>query len=143
VNSEKVMSQDKSQQNELFDRGLAIRREVLGKTYVDQAIKKAASEPFLLPVQQLATEFAWGALWSRPGLERKIRSFLSMAFLAANGEYEELRSHVRGAVNNGATREEICEVLLHAGAYCGLPVALHSTRVAKEVLDEMSSERQI
>ena len=118
-------------------RGMKLRREVLGDEHVDRSLKRAASDPFLQPVQDLATEFGWGAVWARPGLEKKTRSFLSMTCLAAFGRHDELRTHIRGAVNNGATRDEIREVILHVGVYCGLPVALESTRIAKEVLDEM------
>jgi 4-carboxymuconolactone decarboxylase len=122
-----------------FTQGLAVRREVLGDAHVERSLNRAEADPFLLPIQQLATEYAWGAIWSRPGLERKTRSFLALAYLAALGKHDEFRTHVVGAVNNGATREEICEVLLQAAAYCGLPVALESTRIAKEVLDEIEA----
>jgi 4-carboxymuconolactone decarboxylase len=126
-------------QTEAFTRGLALRREVLGDTHVDRSLAAADQDPFLLPIQQLATEYAWGSIWARPGLERKTRSFLALAYLAALGRHSEFRGHVSGAVNNGATREEICEVLLQAAAYCGLPAALESTRIAKEVLDEIGA----
>lgn len=131
------MSQRDPGPSDTFNRGMALRREVLGDAHVDRALERAAQDPFLQPVQDMATEFGWGAVWSRPGLARKTRSFLSITCLAALGKAEELRTHVRGAVNNGATREEIREVILHAGVYCGVPVALECTRIAKEVLDEM------
>jgi 4-carboxymuconolactone decarboxylase len=118
-------------------RGMKLRREVLGDEHVDRSLASSGEDPFLQPVQDLATEFGWGAVWARPGLEKKTRSFLSMTCLMAMGRNDELRVHIRGAVNNGATREEIREVVLHAGVYCGMPVALQSTRIAKEVLDEM------
>ncbi|MFT5448982.1 MAG: 4-carboxymuconolactone decarboxylase [Gammaproteobacteria bacterium] len=121
------------------ERGMALRREVLGDEHVDRSLERAAGDAFLQPVQDLATEFGWGAVWARPGLEKKTRSFLSMTCLAAFGRHDELRTHIRGAVRNGATREEIREVILHVGVYCGLPVALESTRIAKEVLDEMDA----
>jgi 4-carboxymuconolactone decarboxylase len=119
------------------ERGLRLRREVLGDDHVDRSLARAGEDPMLGPVQDLVNEFGWGAVWARPGLERKVRSFLSIACLAAMGKPDELRAHLRGAVNNGATREEIREVILHAGVYCGLPVALECTRIAKEVLDEL------
>lgn len=122
-----------------FNRGLVLRRKVLGSAHVKRSLARAEEDPFLLPVQQIATEFAWGEVWSRPGLDRKTRSFLSIALLAAFGEYEEFRTHIRGAVNNGASRNEIGEVLLHVGVYCGMPAAIGSTRVAKEVLDEIGA----
>src|SRR6185369_3341641 len=102
-----------------FTQGLVVRRQVLGNAYVDDSLKRAEHDPFLRPIQQLATEYAWGAIWTRPGLERKTRSFLALAYLVALGKHSEFRGHVVGAVNNGATREEICEVLLQAAAYCG------------------------
>jgi 4-carboxymuconolactone decarboxylase len=124
---------------DLYERGMRLRRQVLGDAHVDRALARAAEDPFLQPVQDLATTFGWGAVWARPGLERKVRSFLSITCLAAMGKHDELRSHLRGAVHNGATREEIREVILHAGVYCGVPVALECTRIAKEVLDEMGA----
>ena len=123
--------------SDTYTRGMALRRQVLGDAHVDRATALAAEDPFLQPAQDMATEFGWGAVWSRPGLDRKTRSFLSITCLAAVGKPDEFRTHVRGAVNNGATREEIREVILHAGVYCGVPVALECTRLAKEVLDEM------
>jgi len=119
------------------ERGLRLRREVLGDAHVERSLARAAEDPFLQPVQELVNEYGWGAVWARPGLERKVRSFLSITCLAAMGKPDELRAHLRGAVNNGATRDEIREVLLHAGVYCGMPVALECTRIAKEVLDEL------
>jgi 4-carboxymuconolactone decarboxylase len=131
------MTQPTFDENESFKQGLQIRQEVLGKTHVDRALQAALEDPFMLPIQQLTVEYAWGKVWGRPDLPRKTRSFLSMAFLAALGKHTEFRSHVRGAVNNGATREEIAEVLLQAAIYCGMPVGLECFRLAKEVLDEM------
>ncbi|MCP5155246.1 MAG: carboxymuconolactone decarboxylase family protein [Ectothiorhodospiraceae bacterium] len=125
--------------NEAFRRGLALRREVLGEAHVERSLDRAREDPFLRVMQQLTTEFGWGTVWSRPGLPRKTRSFLAMAFLAANGKHDELRTHVRGAVRNGATRDEIAEVLLQAAVYCGFPVGLESFRIAKAVLDEMDA----
>ncbi|MCB1740557.1 MAG: carboxymuconolactone decarboxylase family protein [Gammaproteobacteria bacterium] len=131
------MSDDAFEHNERFERGLALRRAVLGDAHVQRSLDKAAEDPFMVAIQQLTTEFGWGEVWARPGLERKTRSFLSMAFLAARGKTDEFKTHVRGAVNNGASREEISEVLIQAAVYCGFPVALECFRLAKEVLDEM------
>ena len=131
------MSDAQTRSNEVYARGMRLRREVLGDAHVERSLARAADDPFLQPVQDMATEFGWGAVWARPGLELKVRSFLSISCLAAVGKQEELRTHIRGAVNNGATRDEIREVILHAGVYCGVPVALECTRIAKEVLDEM------
>lgn len=133
------MSQSDEAHGETWERGMRLRREVLGDAHVDRSLARAAEDPFLQPVQDLATEFGWGAVWARPGLERKVRSFLSITCLAALGKHDELRNHLRGAVRNGASREEIREVILHAGVYCGVPVALECTRIAKEVLDEMEA----
>lgn len=125
--------------SDAYRRGMTLRREVLGDAHVDRSLARAAEDPFLQPVQDMATEFGWGAVWARPGLERKTRSFLSVTCLAALGKHDELCTHIRGAVRNGATREELREVLLHAGVYCGVPVALECTRIAKEVLDELGA----
>jgi 4-carboxymuconolactone decarboxylase len=131
------MTQADFDANDNFQKGLAIRRQVLGEAHVERSLKAAQSDPFMLPIQQMTTEYGWGQVWGRPGLPLKTRSFLSMAFLAALGKQAEFRTHVRGAVNNGATREEIVEVLLQAALYCGMPVGLECFRLAKEVLDEL------
>ena len=131
------MSESNDDTDSFHERGMRLRRQVLGDAHVDRSLARAAEDPFLQPAQDMATEFGWGAVWARPGLERKTRSFLSITCLAALGHPDELRTHIRGAINNGATRDEIREVLLHAGVYCGVPVALECTRIAKEVLDEM------
>lgn len=133
------MAQQHFDENPTFTQGLAIRREVLGEAHVGRSLQTALDDPFLIPIQQMATEYGWGYVWSRPGLPRKTRSFLSLAFLAALGKHAEFRTHVRGAVHNGATREEISEVLMQAALYCGVPVGLECFRLAKEVLDEMEA----
>jgi len=119
----------------LFDKGLAVRKEVLGAEYVETSIKNA--DDFNRPLQELVTEYCWGAIWTREGLPRKTRSMLNLAMLAILNRQHELRGHVRGAVNNGVTREEIREIFLHVGLYAGAPVMLDSVRTAKEVLAEM------
>ena len=128
--------------NDRFNKGLAVRREVLGSKHVDRSLAAATDDPFLLPMQQLTVEFGWGDVWSRPGLPRKTRSFLSIAFLAALGKHDELRTHIVGALNNGATRDELTEVLLQSAVYCGMPVGLECFRIAKEVLDAHGSDEQ-
>ncbi|MGE3537598.1 MAG: carboxymuconolactone decarboxylase family protein [Candidatus Tectimicrobiota bacterium] len=133
------MSQSHLDENPTFTQGLAIRREVLGEEHVNRSLQAAMDDPFLLPIQHMATEYGWGYVWSRPGLPRKTRSFLSLAFLAALGKHAEFRTHVRGAVRNGASRAEITEVLMQAALYCGVPVGLECFRLAKEVLDEMEA----
>ncbi len=120
---------------ELFETGLTIRREVLGAEYVDRAI--ASADDFNLPFQELITEYAWGAVWSRPELSRKTRSMLNLAMLTALNRPHELELHVRGALNNGVTKDEIREIFMHASVYCGVPAALDSIRVARKVFAEL------
>ena len=134
------MTDSKFENNERFERGLALRKEVLGPEHVERSLARAEEDPFLLPVQQIAVEFGWGEVWSRPGLPRKTRSFLSIAYLAALGKTDELGAHVAGAVRNGASREEIREVLLQAALYCGMPAGLEAFRVAKRSLDELEAK---
>lgn len=123
---------------EKFNRGLATRREVLGAEYVDKSI--AAADVFNWPMQQLTTEYCWDEIWNRPGLKRKTRSLLNLAMLSALNRPHELKLHVRGALNNGVTREEIQEAFLQVGVYCGIPAAIESFRLAQEVLDEIDRE---
>lgn len=120
---------------QLFDQGLATRREVLGAEYVDASIKNATD--FNIDMQELVTQYCWGDVWNRPGLERKTRSFLNLAMITALNRPHELKLHVRGAINNGLTKEEIKEVFLQAAIYCGVPAAIDSFRVASEVFKEM------
>jgi 4-carboxymuconolactone decarboxylase len=117
-----------------FERGLAIRRAVLGQEYVDRSLAQA--DEFTRPLQELTTEYCWGTVWSRPGLPRKVRSLLTLAMLTALNRPHELALHVRGALRNGCTREEIREVLLQAAIYCGIPAAVGSFRIAQEVFRE-------
>jgi 4-carboxymuconolactone decarboxylase len=120
---------------DLFDKGLKTRREVLGAEYVDASIKNA--DDFNMPMQELVTQYCWGDVWNRPGLERRTRSFLNLAMLTALNRPHELKLHVRGAINNGLTKEEIKEVFLQSAIYCGVPAAIDSFRTAKEVFKEM------
>lgn len=123
---------------ERFEEGLRVRREVLGPEYVDRSI--ASADDFTMPLQEIVTEFAWGAVWSRPGLSRKTRSLVNLGMITALNRPHELRLHVLGAVRNGCTREEIREVLLQTVPYCGAPAALDSFRVAKEVFAELEAQ---
>ena len=123
---------------ERFAEGLKIRREVLGPEYVDRSIQSA--DEFTMPLQEMITEFAWGAVWSRPGLDRKTRSLVNLGMITALNRPHELRLHVLGALRNGCTREEIREVLLQTVPYCGAPAALDSFRVAKEVFADVESQ---
>ena len=116
---------------ELFENGLEVRRAVLGTAYVDRAI--ASADEFNRPMQELVTEYCWGAIWTRPGLDRKTRSLLNLAMLSALNRPHELKLHVRGALNNGVSKAEITEVFLQVAVYCGVPAAIESFRLAKEV----------
>ncbi len=120
---------------ELFEKGLKVRREVLGAEYVDASLQSADS--FNMPMQELTTQYCWGDIWNRPGLDRRTRSFLNLAMMTALNRPHELKLHIRGAINNGLTKEEISEVFLQAAIYCGVPAAMDSFRVAKEVFAEM------
>ena len=116
------------------ERGLEIRREVLGEQYVAQAQSRV--DDFTRPFQDLLNGYCWGDIWGRPGLPRKVRSLLNLAMLTALNRTEEFRVHVRGALRNGATREEIGEVLLQTAVYCGVPAANTAFREARQVFAE-------
>jgi 4-carboxymuconolactone decarboxylase len=120
---------------ELFEKGLQTRREVLGEDYVNASLKNADS--FNQMMQEHVTQYCWGDVWNRPGLDRKTRSFLNLAMLTALNRPHEVKLHVRGAINNGLTKEEIAEVFLQSAIYCGVPAAIDSFRLAKEVFVEM------
>lgn len=116
-----------------FEQGLAMRKRVMGEDFVARAF--SGLTPFTEPLQQYITRNAWGDVWQRPGLDLKTRSLITVAMLTAMGKQNELKGHVRGALNNGATPQEIQEVLLHASIYCGLPTAVEAFRTAAEVVD--------
>jgi 4-carboxymuconolactone decarboxylase len=120
---------------EMFEKGLAIRRSVLGADFVDKAI--ATANDFNRPLQELVTQYCWGEVWGRPGLERKTRSLLNLAMLSALNRPHEVKMHIKGALNNGVTKDEIKEVFLQVAIYCGVPAAVDSFRLAKEVFDEL------
>ncbi len=120
--------------SDTYEAGLAVRREVLGADHVDAAIGRA--DDFSGPLQDFITEHAWGAVWTRPGLERKTRSMLNIALLTALNRPHELKLHLRGALTNGVSREEIREILLHCAVYCGAPAAVDGFRTAQQVLSE-------
>jgi len=123
----------KNRENKDFDAGLVIRKQVMGEEFVANALGNATE--FTLPMQQYITKNAWGDVWQRPGLDLKTRSLITVAMLTALGKQHELKGHVRGALNNGATPAEISEVLLHASIYCGVPSAVEAYRSAAEVVD--------
>jgi 4-carboxymuconolactone decarboxylase len=126
---EEIMTSDR------FERGLAIRKSVLGDEYVEKAL--ASADEFNRPMQELVTEYCWGTVWAREGLPRKTRSMLNLAMLSALNRPHEFKGHVRGALTNGVTRAEICEVLLQVAVYCGMPAAMESFRVAREAFAEI------
>ena len=123
--------------SEKFDKGLALRREVLGEDYVARAMANA--DEFSRPLQELVTEFAWGTVWQREGLPRRDRSLMTVVMLVALNRPHELRLHLRGALNNGLSREELREALLHAAVYCGMPAAVDAFRAAREVFAEIDA----
>ncbi|AWP76599.1 carboxymuconolactone decarboxylase family protein [Bordetella bronchiseptica] len=125
-------------QTEQFQKGLAVRRAVVGDAYVDKSLDSA--DDLTASLQKLVTEYCWGEVWTRPGLERKTRSFLNLAMLIALNRPNELRLHLRGAINNGVTKEEIVEVVLQAAIYCGVPAALDAMKAVREVVDTMEKE---
>ncbi|MGF1733798.1 carboxymuconolactone decarboxylase family protein [Photobacterium satsumensis] len=123
-----------------FEEGLAIRRQVLGADYVDASINNATD--FTMPMQELVTKYCWGEVWGRDTLPLKTRSMINLAMITALNRPHELKLHVRGALNNGCTKEEIREVLLQTAIYCGVPAAIDAFRTAKEVIDEYEREAQ-
>lgn len=125
---------DNQTRKELLDAGLKIRREVLGDEYVDRALKNATD--FNRPLQELVSEYCWGAVWGREGLTRKERSLINLAMLTALGRVHEVEIHTRGALRNGVTKEQISEVLLQTAIYCGVPAAVDSFIVAGKVIAE-------
>ncbi|MES1979792.1 MAG: carboxymuconolactone decarboxylase family protein [Pseudomonadota bacterium] len=122
-----------------FAKGLAVRREVLGNEYVDRSLENVSE--FMIPLQKLITEYCWGEVWARPGLDRKQRSFINLAMIAALNRPNELRLHVLGALKNGVTISEIQEIMLQVTIYCGVPAGLDSTKLAKEVIDKYQSDK--
>lgn len=121
--------------SELFEKGLKTRKEVLGDEYVEKSLGRATD--FTIEMQHLVTQYCWGDVWNRPGLERAQRSLINLAMITALNRPHELATHVRGAIRNGVTADQIKEVLLQSAIYCGVPAALDSFRVAQTVLEEM------
>ena len=120
---------------QMFEKGLAIRRSVLGEEYVDNAIKTA--DDFSRPLQELVTQYCWGEIWGRPGLDRKTRSLINLAMISALNRPHEVKMHIKGALNNGLTKDQIQEVFLQVAIYCGVPAAVDSFRLAREVFHEL------
>jgi 4-carboxymuconolactone decarboxylase len=136
-----LRSQDRPQEkhmNETFEAGLKVRREVLGDVYVEHNTHDVSD--FMAPLQELVTEYCWGNIWTRPGLSRRERSIINLGLLTALDRPNELRLHVRGAINNGLSQKEIGEVLLQTAIYCGVPAAIDSFKVAEEVFKTLEAE---
>lgn len=121
-----------------FEDGLRMRKQVMGDAFVNKAFANA--DDFSAPLQEFVTRNAWGTVWNRPGLDLKTRSMITLSMLTALGRSHEIKGHVRGALNNGVTIEEIREVLLHATVYCGVPLAIDAFRAAQEVLAELPAQ---
>jgi 4-carboxymuconolactone decarboxylase len=121
--------------DELYEAGMTVRREVLGDEHVDRAIQRTTE--FSQPFQDYITRAAWGSVWTRDGLDRRTRSFITLAVLTALQCHEELAMHIRVAIHNGLTAQEIAEVLLHTGVYAGVPAANTATAIAQRVLAEL------
>jgi 4-carboxymuconolactone decarboxylase len=123
--------------SELFEKGMKIRTEVLGEAYVSKAM--AGMDESTRPLQELVTEYCWGAVWGRPGLRRSERSLLNLAMISVLNRPHELKAHIRGALTNGVTREQICEVFLQVAIYAGVPAAVDSFRIARETFAELDT----
>lgn len=121
----------------LFDRGLAVRKEVLGEDYVNKSI--AGADEFTRTMAEWSTEYCWGALWTRPGLDRRSRSIANLSMIAALNRPHELKLHVKAAVTNGLSRDEIKEVLLQVAVYAGVPAGIDSFRIAREAFKELDA----
>ena len=123
--------------NETYERGLALRKEVLGEDYVARSFANA--DEFSRPMQELSTEYCWGNVWSRDGLSRRDRSLLNIGMISALNRPHELKLHVKAALTNGLSRDEIREALLQVAIYCGVPAGLDSTRIAREAFAELDA----
>jgi 4-carboxymuconolactone decarboxylase len=121
-----------------FDKGLEIRKAVLGKEFVEKSF--ASADDFNMPMQELATEYCWGYVWGREQLDKKTRSMLNLAMIAALNRPHELKLHVGGALRNGVSREEIREVFLQVAIYCGVPAGVDSFRIAREAFAELDKK---
>ncbi|RUZ71961.1 4-carboxymuconolactone decarboxylase [Mesorhizobium sp. M7A.F.Ca.US.006.01.1.1] len=123
---------------QVYDKGMAIRRATLGDAYVDKAMSQV--DDFTRDLQQLVTTYCWGEVWGREGLDKKTRSTINLAMISALNRPHELAAHVRGALNNGLSKDEIKEILLQVGIYCGVPAMVDSFRIAREVLKEIEAK---
>ena len=125
--------------NETYERGLALRKEVLGEDYVARSFANA--DDFSRPIQELSTEYCWGKVWAREGLSRRERSLLNIGMISALNRPHELKLHVKAALTNGLSREEIGEAMLQIAIYCGMPAGLDSTRIAREAFAEVDASK--
>ena len=121
--------------NPVFEKGMEIRKSVLGKEFVEKSF--ASADDFNMPMQELTTEYCWGAVWGRDGLPKKTRSMLNLAMLSALNRPHELKMHIKGALTNGVTKDEIREIFMQVGVYAGAPAMLDSVRIAKEMFVEI------
>jgi len=119
-----------------FDDGMAVRRAVLGAEHVDRQWNEAKQDPFTLPLQEMVTEVGWGMIWARPGLSRRDRSVINLAMLTALNRPHEFELHLKGAINNGVSKEEVLEILIQCAGYCGFPAAIDSFRIARRIYRE-------
>jgi 4-carboxymuconolactone decarboxylase len=126
--------------NEKFEKGLALRKQVLGADYVEKSM--ASADSFSMPMQELSTEYCWGHVWTRPGLELRERSLINIAMISALNRPHELKLHVKAALNNGLTRDQIREVILQVAVYCGVPAGIDSTRIAREAFAEIDAAKK-
>jgi 4-carboxymuconolactone decarboxylase len=124
--------------NDMFERGLAIRKDVLGKEFVEKSI--ATADEFNMPMQELVTEYCWGAVWGRDGLPRKTRSMLNLAMISCLNRPHELKMHVKGALKNGVSKDEIREIFMQVTIYAGVPAGVDSFRVAREAFAELDAQ---
>ncbi|MBX3582288.1 MAG: carboxymuconolactone decarboxylase family protein [Rhizobiaceae bacterium] len=124
--------------NDVFERGLAIRKEVLGKEFVEKSF--AAADDFNRPMQELVTEYCWGAVWGREDLPRKTRSMLNLAMISCLNRPHELKMHVKGALKNGVSRDEIREIFMQVAIYAGVPAGVDSFRIAREAFAEVDAQ---
>ncbi|MDB5609691.1 MAG: 4-carboxymuconolactone decarboxylase [Bradyrhizobium sp.] len=127
----------KRPRSEKFEKGLKTRTAVLGAEYVDRSL--ASADDFSWAIQQLSTEYCWDEIWNRPGLDRRSRSILNLGMIAALNRPHELKLHIRGAIQNGITRDELKEILLQIACYCGIPAGIDSFRIAREAFKEMEA----
>jgi 4-carboxymuconolactone decarboxylase len=123
-----------------FDKGMKLRKQVLGADYVEKSM--ASADSFSMPMQELSTEYCWGHVWTRPGLQLRDRSLINIAMISALNRPHELKLHVKAALNNGLSREEIREVILQVAVYCGVPAGIDSTRIAREAFAEVDAAKK-